>query len=152
MTYTSDELFDLYYKMGVNRSLQAVADATKKDFMEIVALAELKGWEQRADAKDADLERVKNRKHRQRITHIRDQLTYEISKLIKRMNSNSLGLPFEIRSASDLQQVAQSYRLLNEASRVAMNTAVDSEVKDRNPKTWSDLLDQSMESSGGFDE
>lgn len=138
----ADKLFELYYSLGTERSLNKLAELTKIDFMILTSVADAYGWEQRGDARDADAERVKERKYRKQTAEIKEKLTTQIGNLLKRMQAQSLGMPFEIKSPNDLRAVAQAYQHLMAANTVA-TTQVAETSKDKTPRTWSDLLDQS---------
>ena len=138
----ADELFEVYYSLGPGRSLLDLSKKTGFDFMELNSLADAYGWEQRADARDADAERRRLRLYKAKTSSIRDQLTNQISRLVGTMSNKSLGLPFEIKCPNDLRSVAQAYQHLMAASTAALNQ-VETAESDTAPRTWSDLLGQS---------
>jgi len=136
------ELFEKYYSLGVTRSLNKLSQTTGIDFMELNALAAANGWEQLADARDADEERLRLRLYKRKTSKIRDQLTNQIARLVDNMSNKSLGLPFEVKSPADMRALAQAYQHLVAATTTA-NSQIEDESSDNTPKTWSDLLGQS---------
>lgn len=137
----SEIAFEHYYRLGPKRSLVRLEKELDVDFAILAEWAEVYGWEELIDKRDEDRERVLNREYRDRTLKIRHKLTAQIEALIAQMESCSLGLPFEIRSPSDMKQLADAYRSLVSANIQA--TSKGFEVKgSESPKTWSDLISQ----------
>lgn len=133
-------LFDYYYDQGSKRSLVDMSNNLDIPFDELQNIAQAYAWQQKIDAKDEEeLYRIELN-YQERARGIRNTLTDQLEALLRQMNASSIGLPFEIKDASDLRSLAQAYECLVRANSVVLNQRTK-DTSNEKLSTWHDLLE-----------
>lgn len=130
--------FECYFGLGSKRSLQAVEKKLGISFDTLYEWSELYAWDEKVARRNEDREKTFEQFYNQKSKDIRNTLVMQITKLLKDMDSSPLGLPFAIRSPSDLRVVAQAYETLVRANKTALMTKASEHEA---IKSWSDLAE-----------
>lgn len=141
------DLFELYFSMGHDRSLITLESETGIDLSILKEWEEAFGWQEKVQQRNAEIEREFDQHYRSKSKDIRNRLTKQMEHLLNDMEECSMGLPFQIKSVTDMRQLAQAYESLVRANNLAMLTKLDLNGKNGNVKTWAEL----MSSSGQHD-
>ena len=133
------ESYELYYDLGIDRSLADVATRMNLSFETVKEWCELHAWDEKISARTKDLDRAFEAFYRGKSRDIRNRLITQMEGLITTLESGTLGLPFNIATIGDFRALTQAYESLARANALAIS-AVDSMKDDDTPTSWSDLL------------
>lgn len=131
--------YELYYELGVDRSLSDVSTQLDFPFDKVKEWSEFHAWDEKINARTKDLDRAFEAYYRGKSRDIRNRLITQMEKLIGTLEAGTLGLPFNIATIGDFRALTQSYESLARANALAIS-AVDSMKDDDTPTSWSDLL------------
>jgi hypothetical protein len=135
-----EKCFEVYYKLGPERSLLTVEKKSKIPLNILQQWCERYAWDEKILERNKDLDRVIEESYRSRSREIRNRLVNQMQRLMDDMENCTLGLPFAITSVGDLKQLSQAYESLVRANILATTKAQDLLAGGTSPKTWADLL------------
>ena len=134
--------YEIYYELGVDRSLADVSTKTGISFEQLKEWSELHAWDEKIAARTKDLDRAFEAYYKGKSRDIRNRLITQIEGLIGTLEAGTLGMPFDIKTIADFRALTQAYESLARANALAINAA-DSMKDDDTPTSWSDLLGHS---------
>lgn len=133
-----ESAFDLYYDLGTDRTINAVARQLRIPFETVKQWHEAYAWDEKIHEINKDVELALEEHYRSKTKDIRNRLVTHMEMLLDQMDSSSFGLPFAVTNVGDLRSLSQAYESLVRANTLALTRP--SELANKTPTTWADLL------------
>lgn len=135
------EAFEVYFALGVNRSLEETERTTGLALETLQEWAEVYQWDQHVQARLVELNQSFAEHFHTQTQNVRTEMLQIITQTLDQFREDSAGVPFPITSLDDLEKLARAYERLNRANAIALEAArqIDPSGGDQ-PQTWADLL------------
>lgn len=135
------DAFEIYFALGINRSIEQVAEHTEIPLDVIHEWHEVHSWDHHVQQRIVDLNQAFAEQFHTQTQNVRSKMLLMINASLEQFEEDAGGIPFPITSHADLEMVARVYERLNRANAIALESAkqIDPGGGD-SPMSWADLL------------
>lgn len=141
--------FEIYFGLGINRTVEEVAELTGIPLARIVEWHEVHSWDHHVQERIVDLNQAFAEQFHTQTQNVRSKMLLMINASLEQFEKDAQGIPFPITSHADLEMVARVYERLNRANAIALESAKElSTGEEGRQMTWADLLRTTAEHEG----
>lgn len=136
-----DDAFATYFALGINRSVEEVAERTGIPLETIQDWHEVHSWDHHVQQQIIDINQAFAEQFHTQTQNVRSKMLLLINASLEQFEKDLGGIPFPITSHKDLEMVARTYERLNRANAVAVQSAKELGGEgDDGAMTWAELL------------
>ena len=141
--------FEIYFGLGINRTVEEVGELTGIPVAQIVEWHEVHSWDHHVQERIVDLNQAFAEQFHTQTQNVRSKMLLMINASLEQFEKDAGGIPFPITSHADLEMVARVYERLNRANAIALESAKElSTGEEGRQMTWADLLRTTAEHEG----
>ncbi len=143
------DAFEIYFGLGINRTVDEVAELTEIPLATIVEWHEVHSWDHHVQERIIDLNQAFAEQFHTQTQNVRSKMLTMINATLEQFEKDAQGIPFPITSHADLEMVARVYERLNRANAIALQSAKELSTGEGGQQmTWADLLRTTAEHEG----
>ncbi len=143
------DAFEIYFGLGINRTVEEVAELTGIALATIVEWHEVHSWDHHVQERIIDLNQAFAEQFHTQTQNVRSKMLAMINATLEQYENDAGGIPFPITSHADLEMVARVYERLNRANAIALESAKELSTGEGGQQmTWADLLRTTAEHEG----
>lgn len=143
------ESFEIYFGLGINRTVEEVAELTEIPLATVADWHEVHSWDHHVQERIVDLNQAFAEQFHTQTQNVRSKMLLMINASLEQFEQDCSGVPFPITSHADLEMVARVYERLNRANAIALESAKELSTGEGGQQmTWADLLRTTAEHEG----
>lgn len=139
------DAFEIYFALGVNRSLEEVEQHTGVALELLHEWAAVHQWDAHVQTRLQEVNQAFAEQFHTQTQKVRTDMLSMLTDSLEQFQHDLGGVPLPITSLGDLESAARAYERLNRANAIALEAAKQiAPGGGDSPQTWADLL-QSVE-------
>lgn len=135
------DAFEIYFALGVNRSIEEVEQHTRIPFLVLQEWCEVHQWDQHVQVRLQEVNQAFAEQFHTQTQKVRTDMLGMLTASLDHFRDSLGGVPFPITSVEDFEAICRAYERLNRANAIALEAvkAIDPGGGD-SPTTWAELL------------